>query len=223
MGTVRLDGYGQSDLPRLISFLVVVAVTIGTWTLWLALMPQPAATVTVSAAPSDDPSVELLSMLDARDERIAELRDLNAEVLADNANLDRVVADQADEIADLEERLDDAEDALAAMTSTEPSDEVAVVAPPPPPPPPPAPAPAPADGNYYENVLEDGGDAPRDHLSGRCVINPTVGDTVCEDGYGSYVCRSSASHLCGASRFWYEDAHGCWHFWDGDLQCVVGI
>lgn len=175
-----------TDRPTVTFLAVLVLVLL----VWSSVGPRLGGTgaVSVEATPTpteaDSAVVELLAALDARDERIAEMRDLNAEVLADNAHLDRLVAAQADEIEDLADRLAVAEGVLANVGVTEAAEEV-VVGPPPPPPPAPAPAPAP--------VAQAG---PPNQCS-----SPHGTYTVCVDARtGEYRCRDDVTWNCG--RWW---------------------
>ncbi len=147
---------------------------------------------------------------DVLEQQVAELRAVNGELLAENADLDRIIADLDAQLDEAEDRADDAEDAVAALSSMgadtsreddipEPVRQVEVAPVPPPPPPPPAPA-APT---WYP---------------GQCTTNPDRGDIVCSTSTGEYVCRGSASPMCGGSGY-FRGHNGCDLYWDGSRRC----
>ena len=145
---------------------------------------------------------------DALEQQVADLRAVNGELLAENADLDRIIADLDAQLDEAEDRADDAEDAVAALSSmdadTSREDDIpepvrqVEVAPVPPPPPP-----APAAPTWYP---------------GQCTTNPDRGDIVCSTSNGEYVCRGSASPMCGGSGY-FRGHNGCDLYWDGSRRC----
>ena len=146
--------------------------------------------------------------VDMLEQQVEDLRTVNGELLAENADLDRIIADLDAQLDEALERADDAEDAVAALSSMDadhsagdaPEPVRQVVVAPAPAPPPPVPAPV---GTWFP---------------GRCTTNPDRGDIVCSTSSGDYVCRGSASPECGGSG-WFRSQGGCDLYWDGSRRC----
>lgn len=146
-----------------------------------------AAFIVAVVTPSPSPSPVVVTATEVvPDERggvIAELRRMNGETLADNAELDRIIAEQDLLIDDLESELDDARDALANIAEFAPTESPVDVADPPRVV---APPPAPAPVSDHPLVC----------------TNPRGTYVVCETRSGEYRCRSDVTQWCNEWWGW---------------------